>query len=112
MRIKQCRGPPRGGHGLAMTEISNSQHPITKERLMKILFINNDGGGFADTLDVREGITLRDFVDALMPGVPGRVLLRRLHSDTAAHLERRQGRKRALHRWPYGCRGAARHHGR
>ncbi len=27
---------------------------------MKIMFINNDGGGFADTIDVREGITVSD----------------------------------------------------
>jgi hypothetical protein len=28
---------------------------------MKILFINNDGGGFADYLDVSDGITVEQF---------------------------------------------------
>ena len=27
---------------------------------MKVVFINNDGGGFADTIDVRKGTTIRE----------------------------------------------------
>ncbi len=52
---------------------------------MKILFINNDGGGFADTLDVREGITLRGFFDALMPGCAPKNYLIRVNRQPATH---------------------------
>ena len=30
---------------------------------MKILWINNDGGGFADYVDIREGMTVEEFLD-------------------------------------------------
>ncbi len=35
---------------------------------MKLLFINNDGGGFADYLNVTEGMTVEQFFDHQMPG--------------------------------------------
>ena len=35
---------------------------------MKILFINNDGGGFADYVDVSEGTTVEQFFGHRMPG--------------------------------------------
>ena len=34
---------------------------------MKILWINNDGSGFADTVDVPEGITVETFFSEQLP---------------------------------------------
>ena len=35
---------------------------------MKIMFINNHGGGFADTIEVAEGITIEKLFVERMPG--------------------------------------------
>ena len=35
---------------------------------MKVLFINNDGGGYADYVDSPEGITVDKFFTERMPG--------------------------------------------
>lgn len=35
---------------------------------MRLLFINNDGAGFADYIDVAEGITVEQFFSQKMPG--------------------------------------------
>ena len=35
---------------------------------MKILFINNNGGGFADHIDVAEGSTVRQLFEQRIPG--------------------------------------------
>jgi sulfur carrier protein ThiS len=35
---------------------------------MRILYINNEGGGFADYLDVSEGKTVEQFFNDNMPG--------------------------------------------
>jgi len=35
---------------------------------MKILWINNDGGGFADHIDVAQGTTVTQFFDKKMVG--------------------------------------------
>jgi len=35
---------------------------------MRILFIDNEGGGFADYLDVNRGITVEQFFAEKMPG--------------------------------------------
>lgn len=35
---------------------------------MKVLLINNDGGGFADTVDVADGITVADLFQKQMAG--------------------------------------------
>jgi hypothetical protein len=35
---------------------------------MKIFFLNNDGGGFADQIDVPEGTTLGQLFEQRMPG--------------------------------------------
>ena len=35
---------------------------------MKVLFINNDGGGFADYVDVEPGVTVERFFAQRMPG--------------------------------------------
>ena len=35
---------------------------------MRLLYINNDGGGFADYLNVTEGMTVGQFFKEQMPG--------------------------------------------
>lgn len=35
---------------------------------MRVLYINNDGGGFADHIDISEGITVEQFFQEQMPG--------------------------------------------
>jgi hypothetical protein len=35
---------------------------------MKVFFLNNDGGGFADQIDVAEGTTLGKLFSQRMPG--------------------------------------------
>jgi sulfur carrier protein ThiS len=35
---------------------------------MRILFINNDGGGFADYVDVTQGVTVEEFFQEKLPG--------------------------------------------
>jgi hypothetical protein len=35
---------------------------------MKVLFINNDGGGFADYIDVPEGTTIQSLFQLKVPG--------------------------------------------
>ena len=35
---------------------------------MRLLFINNDGGGFADYVQVSEGMTVEQFFQEHMPG--------------------------------------------
>jgi len=35
---------------------------------MRLLFINNDGGGFADYVNVTEGMTVGQFFEEQMPG--------------------------------------------
>jgi hypothetical protein len=35
---------------------------------MHVFFINNSGGGFADTIETRDGITVGEFFDQRMPG--------------------------------------------
>ncbi len=44
---------------------------------MRILVINNDGGGFADYLDVDEGTTVRQLFEKQVPSAkPGSYLIR------------------------------------
>ena len=35
--------------------------------MIEIMFINNDGAGFADRINVRSGITVRELFDERMP---------------------------------------------
>lgn len=35
---------------------------------MQVLFLNNDGGGFADHVEVSDGITVTDFLADRLPG--------------------------------------------
>ena len=44
---------------------------------MRILFINNDGGGFADYVEVTQGTTVRQFLsDRVSSGKPDDFLIR------------------------------------
>jgi sulfur carrier protein ThiS len=44
---------------------------------MKVLFINNDGAGFADYLDIAEGTTVDTFFQRQLPdGRPGDYFIR------------------------------------
>ncbi|MFL5329987.1 MAG: molybdopterin converting factor [Gemmataceae bacterium] len=44
---------------------------------MQIMFVNNDGGGFADKIDVKDGITVSELFAQQMPGrKPGDFLIR------------------------------------
>jgi hypothetical protein len=35
---------------------------------MRILFINNDGGGFADTIEIADGMTVTELFESRLPG--------------------------------------------
>lgn len=35
---------------------------------MRIVFIDNGGGGFADYVDIRQGVTVEEFFNEKMPG--------------------------------------------
>jgi hypothetical protein len=41
---------------------------LPKEARVKVLFINNDGGGFADHVDVADGTTVAKFFGQKLPG--------------------------------------------
>ena len=43
---------------------------------MRILFINNDGGGFADHIDVAAGTTVRALFEQRVGGKPDAYLIR------------------------------------
>ena len=44
---------------------------------MKVLFINNDGGGFADHIDVQDGTTVQQlFQQQISSGKPDNYLIR------------------------------------
>jgi hypothetical protein len=44
---------------------------------MKLLFINNDGGGFADHIEVEDGLTVSQFFAKQIPhGKPSSYLIR------------------------------------
>jgi len=52
---------------------------------MKVLFINNDGGGFADHVDVTEGTTVRElFKEQVAGGKPDSYLIRVNRQPVAA----------------------------
>lgn len=51
---------------------------------MKILFINNDGGGFADYVEVQDGITVEEFFANRLPGCRGEDYLIRVNRQPVA----------------------------
>jgi hypothetical protein len=59
---------------------------------MQILFINNDGAGFADTIEVTDGTTAETlFADKLPGRKPGDFLIRVNRLPTSAHQPLREG---------------------
>jgi len=59
---------------------------------MKILWINNDGGGFADYVEVAEGTTVEQFFNERMPGrSPEDYLIRVNHQPVAADCALKEG---------------------
>ena len=59
---------------------------------MKLFFINNDGGGFADTIDVADGTTIAQLFEQRMPhGKPADYLIRVNRQPVAAEQILREG---------------------
>ncbi len=59
---------------------------------MKILFINNDGGGFADRIEIPEGTTIATlFCQQLPLGKPSDYLLRVNRQEATADQVLREG---------------------
>ena len=52
--------------------------------MITILFINNDGAGFADHVEVSEGTTIEQFLAARMPGRKSDDLLIRVNRQPVA----------------------------
>ena len=50
---------------------------------MRIMFINNDGGGFADMIEVRDGIALNDLFNKQMGDRPPEDFLIRVNRQPA-----------------------------
>ena len=48
---------------------------------MKVLWINNDGGGFADYVQTRHGITVEQFLKEQLPGCEPQAYLIRVNSE-------------------------------
>ena len=59
-----ARGPP---HGELRTRSQDFVFTLEQERHMKVLWINNHGGGFADYVDVAPGTTLDKFFTQRLP---------------------------------------------
>lgn len=52
---------------------------------MKVLYLNNDGGGFADYVEIPEGMTVQAFFDQRVPhGSPQDYLIRVNRQPAAA----------------------------
>ena len=51
---------------------------------MQILWINNDGGGFADYVQVAEGTTVEKFFDEKLPGTRAEDYLIRVNRQPVA----------------------------
>jgi hypothetical protein len=59
---------------------------------MTLFFINNDGGGFADTIEADDGTTVGRLFEARMPGkTPGDYLIRVNRLPAAADQVLRDG---------------------
>ena len=59
---------------------------------MKILFINNDGGGFADHIEVQDGVTvLQLFQQQVSSGKPDNYLIRVNRQPVASDQALRDG---------------------
>lgn len=58
---------------------------------MQILFINNDGGGFADHIEVADGTTVRALFEQRIGGKPANYMIRVNRQPAAADHELQQG---------------------
>ena len=61
-----ARGPPADDGGGAFRNQQTDE--LSKGRQMKVLYINNDGGGFADYTEVEEQTTVEEFFGQKLPG--------------------------------------------
>jgi len=57
---------------------------LIQEKHMRVLFINNHGGGFADFLDIREGTTIEQFLADKLPSHKADDLLIRVNRQPVA----------------------------
>jgi hypothetical protein len=59
---------------------------------MKLFFINNDGGGFADTIEVAEGTSINQLFEQRLPhGKPADYLIRVNRQPVAANQVLQEG---------------------
>jgi hypothetical protein len=58
----RIRAPP------SVAAVGHSFPILPEDDPLKILFINNNGGGFADHLEITEGTTVNDLFAEKMPG--------------------------------------------
>ena len=49
---------------------------------MRIMFINNDGGGFADFIDIADGLSVSKFFELKIGGNPENYLIRVNRAET------------------------------
>jgi len=77
-----CPGPAPAKNAAdgRLPETTNKREEIG----MKILFINNDGGGFADYLEIAEGTTVQDFFHERLPGREADAFLIRVNRQPVA----------------------------
>jgi hypothetical protein len=62
----------------------STQFP-NKEQYLRLFFINNDGGGFADTIEVADGTSITQLFEQRLPhGKPGDYLIRVNRQPVAA----------------------------
>jgi hypothetical protein len=75
---------------------------------MKVLFINNDGGGFADQVDVEPGTTVRQLFEQQLPDrKPEDYLIRVNRLESTADQELKEGDRVSM--TPTKIEGAAAH---
>lgn len=63
MNRRWSSDPPRFSHVVAF----HNHHHDQGTQAMKVLFINNDGGGFADHIEIESGTTARALFEAQLP---------------------------------------------
>src|SRR5215213_4622471 len=66
------------------TPESNSIQPTIRNPTVKILFVNNDGGGFADYIELPHGTSVQELFDQKMRGAKASNYLIRVNRQPAA----------------------------
>lgn len=75
-RAIRARSPPERACSIHIHKHTFT-NPFERRNPMKIFYINNDGGGFADTIEVTESITVEQLFKQQLPDrVPGDFLIR------------------------------------